>query len=113
MDTRAPLPVRSRTDRLRARHFAARVDWARRNPRLLFRLSAVFLLRTAERTFLGLLFQEPPRTTRRPPYGLLPFLNTVSENILSRNPRVSACRAWPIQLCTEGLNSCHSIRPVA
>jgi hypothetical protein len=31
---------------------------------LLFRLSVVFLLRLAERRFCGLLFQEPPRTTR-------------------------------------------------
>ena len=31
---------------------------------MLFRLSVVFLLRFAERRFLGLLFQEPPRRTR-------------------------------------------------
>jgi hypothetical protein len=31
---------------------------------LLFRLSAVFLLRFAERNLLGWLFQEPPRNTR-------------------------------------------------
>ena len=37
---------------------------ARRNPRLLFRLSGVFLLRLAERTLRGLLFHEPPRFTR-------------------------------------------------
>ena len=36
-----------------------------RKPRLLFRLSVVFLLRFAERRSSGLLFQEPPRTTRR------------------------------------------------
>jgi len=36
-----------------------------RNPLLLFRLVVVFLLRLAERRFLGLLFQEPPRRTRR------------------------------------------------
>ena len=35
-----------------------------RKPLLLFRLSGVFLLRLAERVFLGLLFQEPPRNTR-------------------------------------------------
>jgi len=40
------------------------VDWAERNPRLLLRLSAVFLMRFAERAFLGLLFQETPRFTR-------------------------------------------------
>ena len=33
---------------------------------LLFRLEVVFLLRFAERKFLGLLFHEPPRTTGRP-----------------------------------------------
>jgi hypothetical protein len=38
---------------------------AKRKPMLLFRLVAVFLLRVAERRFRGLLFQEPPRTTRR------------------------------------------------
>ena len=32
---------------------------------LLFRLSGLFLLRFAERQFLGLLFQDPPRSTRR------------------------------------------------
>ena len=36
-----------------------------RNPLLLFRLPVVFLLRLAARMFLGLLFQEPPRRTRR------------------------------------------------
>jgi hypothetical protein len=35
-----------------------------RKPLLLLRLSGVFLLRFAERQFLGLLFQEPPRNTR-------------------------------------------------
>ncbi len=35
-----------------------------RNPTLLSRLSGVFLLRMAARTFLALLFQEPPRSTR-------------------------------------------------
>jgi hypothetical protein len=37
-----------------------------RNPLLEFRLSGLFLFRLAQRTFLGLLFQEPPRSTRRP-----------------------------------------------
>ena len=36
-----------------------------RKPILLFRLSVVFLLRFAERRFWGLLFQDPPRKTRR------------------------------------------------
>jgi|GEM_PF-3672023 len=39
----------------------------RRNPRLLFLWSGVFLLRLAHRTFLGLLFQPPPRITRFAP----------------------------------------------
>jgi hypothetical protein len=43
---------------------AVRVDWARRKLMLLFRLSALFLLRLAERRFSGLLFQEPPRAGR-------------------------------------------------
>ena len=45
---------------------------ARRNPRLLFRLSGVFLLRLAERTLCGLLFHEPPRFTRWALSGRLP-----------------------------------------
>ena len=45
--------------------------WAKgatsRNPLLLFRLPGVFLLRSAERQFLALLFQLPPRITRLSP----------------------------------------------
>jgi hypothetical protein len=44
-------------------HHAGRAA-AKRNPRLLFRFSGVFLLRFAGRQFLGLLFQLPPRITR-------------------------------------------------
>jgi hypothetical protein len=51
----------------------ARVDWTRRKPRLLLRLSVVFLLRFEDRTFLGLLFHEPPRFTRWPPSGPCPL----------------------------------------
>ena len=40
---------------------------ARRKPMLLFVLSGLFLLRFAERTLCGLLFQEPPRFTRLAP----------------------------------------------
>ncbi len=36
---------------------------AKRKPLFLFRLSGWFLLRLAERRFLELLFQEPPRRT--------------------------------------------------
>ena len=42
---------------------AARADWARRKPMLLFRLSGLFLLRLATRTLFSLLFHEPPRKT--------------------------------------------------
>ena len=40
---------------------------------LLFLLSAVFLFRFDVRKFSGLLFQEPPRITRLPSFGPLPF----------------------------------------
>ena len=40
------------------------VSSAQRKPRLSFRLPGSFLLRVAARTFLALLFQEPPRMTR-------------------------------------------------
>ena len=39
----------------------------KRKPRLLLRLSGLFLLRFAERQFLALLFQLPPRFTRFEP----------------------------------------------
>ena len=55
--------VRARRDRDRAGSGGKRAPT--RKPRLLFRLSVVFLLRLAVRRFCGLLFQEPPRTTRR------------------------------------------------
>lgn len=51
---------------------SSQAEWARRKPRLLFRLSGLFLLRLAARKFAGLLFQEPPRITRWLPYGPLP-----------------------------------------
>ena len=38
-----------------------------RKPLLLFRLSGVLLLRFAQRTLFGSLFQEPPRSTREDP----------------------------------------------
>jgi hypothetical protein len=49
-------------------------DWAKRKPILLFRLSVVFLLRFETRKFLGLLIQEPPRSTRRLTFRLMPYL---------------------------------------
>jgi len=54
------------------RRIACAGGLARRKPRLLFRLLGLFLLRLAERRFLGLLFQEPPRRTRWLPFGPLP-----------------------------------------
>ena len=39
--------------------------WASRKPLLSLRLSVSFLLRFDARRFAGLLFQEPPRITRR------------------------------------------------
>jgi hypothetical protein len=38
---------------------------AKRKPLLLFRFVGLFLFRFAERRFSGLLFQEPPRRTRK------------------------------------------------
>ena len=38
-----------------------------RIPLLVFRLSGVLLLRFAQRTLFGSLFQEPPRKTRKDP----------------------------------------------
>ena len=42
---------------------------ARRKPRLLLRFDGLFLLRFADRQFLAVLFQLPPRLTRFEPYG--------------------------------------------
>lgn len=50
-----------------------RADWTRRNPMLLFRLSGLFLFRFEARKFSGLLFQDPPRITRWPSLGPLPW----------------------------------------
>jgi hypothetical protein len=60
---------------------------------LLLRLSGAFLLRMAERAFLELLFQEPPRSTRTitarcPSYRvrvLMP-IETAKSKILTRAP---------------------------
>ena len=46
---------------------------ARRKPRLLLRFRGSLSLRLAERNLVGLLFHEPPRTTRRSLFGLLPL----------------------------------------
>ena len=50
-------------------HSAKRAYWTEvttRKPLLLLRFDTVLLLRFAERKLFGLLFQEPPRNTRRP-----------------------------------------------
>lgn len=103
MDTPDTLPTPQR------RHSGLGADWATRNPTLLLRFSGLFLLRLAERKLCGLLFHEPPRNTR--PH-VMPYarINTVSENNRVIKPCVSACRAWPIQLCTDGLKSPQSAR---
>jgi hypothetical protein len=56
-----------------------------RKPRLLFRLSGVFLLRFAERQFLALLFQLPPRFTRFEPHDRSPA------DLLTRADETSNC----------------------
>jgi hypothetical protein len=53
---------------------------ARRKPRLLSRLPGSFLLRFAERQFLALLFQLPPRLTRFEPTTAHPPPLTGGEN---------------------------------
>ena len=81
-----------------------------RNPMLLLRLSALFLLRAEERNQSVLLFHEPPRIARgvRQPRSRT---KTVEPNRCSRKPKVSACPAWPIQLWMHGLKSFHSSSP--
>ena len=54
-------------------HSGQRADWAKRRPILLLRFARVFLLRLAERRFRGVLFQAPPRITRRFRSGPLPY----------------------------------------
>ena len=66
MDIRTPHLRHPWMPQLRAHDKAAvllRADWARRNPKLLFRLPGSLLFRLAERTFLGLLFHAPPEGT--------------------------------------------------
>ena len=48
----------------------------KRKPRLLFRLSGVFQFRFADRQFLALLFQLPPRFTRFEAFDLVPTMTT-------------------------------------
>ena len=69
----------------------ARVVLASRRPLLLLRLSGVFLLRFAERRFAGLLFQEPPRSTRFS-QGMQAFAGEPSAHRGSNQP--PAKRVW-------------------
>ena len=69
-----------------------------RKPILLLRLSGLLLLREAERQFSGLLFHEPPRSSRVC-LSLLYSLTHASEvNICWRNCQVSPCSKWANQL---------------
>jgi hypothetical protein len=53
---------------------------ATRKPRLLFRLSGVFLLRFADRQFAASLFQLPPRLTRFEPHDRSPAFVVAQPN---------------------------------
>ena len=74
-----------------------------RKPLLSFRLAVVFLLRAPGRRFSALLFQEPPRTTRRPGAGQAPGTgcprgaNHPPRKIARRSRYVSACAACATQ----------------
>ena len=52
----------------RWRYWPSGTDDNTRNPLLLFVFVGSLSLRLADRTFLALLFQEPPRNTREPLY---------------------------------------------
>ena len=58
-----------------------------RKPMLLFRLSGLFLLRFADRALSGLLFQDPPRSTR-------PSSQRAAPPAL--RPAVTLCAGYPI-----------------
>lgn len=63
-----------------------------RNPILLFRFAGSFLLRFEARTFLVLLFQEPPRTTA----ALRSYKNKLCEHLFAELPCISErCVAEP------------------
>src|SRR6056297_1448213 len=75
---------------------------ATRKPLLLLRLPRVLLLRLAERTFLPLLFQEPPRSTARSVIGPAPLCTArpsamtdepdISKNLLLQALRIAMAR---------------------
>src|SRR5437764_13959005 len=68
---------------------------------LLLRLSGSFLLRLAERTFLPLLFHEPPRNTR-----LAPAIITRSATIIHGGTQLQATPALCDTIGIQG-NSMH------
>ncbi len=55
------------------------MDNTTRNPRLLLKLSGMFLLRMAARTFLRLLFHEPPVSVRPAASILLHFFEPATQ----------------------------------
>ena len=55
---------------------------------LLLRLSGLFLLRFAERNLSGLLFQEPPRSTRRVQSGPSPLVYYPGKNLFPQAQRI-------------------------
>ena len=65
---------------------------ARRKPSLSFASSVSFLLRFAERTLAGLLFHEPPRTTRCRPSVPTPHKNDAVENGGAQAERIGMAR---------------------
>lgn len=67
---------------------------AQRNPLLLFLFVGWLLFRLAQRTFLVLLFQEPPRTTL---YAGWPRQNTMWRKRSLLNDSVRAWEAWATQ----------------
>ena len=88
---------------------------ATRKPILLFRLFGLFLLRLAERKFLGLLFQEPPRRTRlsrsRSGFRFMAGSNQPPLKIAWRKRQVSACSACAIHANTRCSTSFRSTVP--
>jgi hypothetical protein len=63
---------------------------ARRKPRLLFRFDGWFLFRFADRQFLAVLFQLPPRFTRFEPSGRSPA------SFLTHACGISNCASRPL-----------------
>lgn len=73
------------------RALAAPPSHTTRKPILLLRLSRLLLLREAQRQFSGLLFQEPPRSSRFSLSLLYSLVQASEVNICWRNCQVSPC----------------------